>query len=251
MNYLQYLWRAKSRHGIHSPFVFHLVSEIFNDPRRYDAYEKVAAIHERFKRNSGSIQVTDLGAGSKKMKGDVRKIQDIAKSSVKRAKYMKLMFRLVDHFEPAHILELGTSLGLTTHMMALASKESTVTTIEGCPETAALAMTHLDHVPNVNVIISDFDSALPHALENGAPDLVFVDGNHLLEPTLRYFQWCVNNLSDDAVLIFDDIHWSTGMHDAWERIKANDRVGVTIDIFEMGIVFFRKEQAKQHFIVRF
>ena len=96
-----------------------------------------------------------------------------------------------------------------------------------------------------------FDEELPKILASNTPDFVFFDGNHRKDPTLRYFNWCLDKATDDSIFIFDDIHWSDDMESAWDDIKSHKRVTVTIDLFEMGIVFFKKKQAKQHFIVRF
>ena len=81
--------------------------------------------------------------------------------------------------------------------------------------------------------------------------LFFFDGNHHQEPTLNYFNQCLEYSKNDSVFIFDDIHWSDEMEEAWEEIKKNPKVTITIDLFFMGLVFFRKEQAKENFTVRF
>jgi len=82
-------------------------------------------------------------------------------------------------------------------------------------------------------------------------DLVYFDGNHQKEPTLNYFHTCLQKAHKNSLFIFDDIHWSDGMEEAWEQIKKHDRVHLTIDLFQFGIVFFEKEMPKQHFILKF
>ena len=81
-------------------------------------------------------------------------------------------------------------------------------------------------------------------------DLIFFDGNHQKEATLNYFNQLLPLAHNDSVFIFDDIHWSKGMEEAWEKIKKHPEVRVTIDSFYWGIVFFRKEQEKEHFTIR-
>ena len=80
-------------------------------------------------------------------------------------------------------------------------------------------------------------------------DLVYFDGNHSKKATLDYFEALLPTISNDSVWIFDDIHWSADMEEAWEIIKKHPKVSVTIDTFQWGIVFFRAEQEKEHFII--
>ncbi|WZL88411.1 class I SAM-dependent methyltransferase [Salinimicrobium sp. 3283s] len=81
-------------------------------------------------------------------------------------------------------------------------------------------------------------------------DLLFIDGNHQKEATLSYFEKLLPTVHNDSVMIFDDIHWSKGMEEAWEEIKAHPKVKVSIDTFQWGLVFFRREQEKEHFVIR-
>ena len=200
------------------------------------------------------IEVTDLGAGSSQHKGIKRKVRDIAKYSAKSAKYGQLLYRLSSHFHPSQILELGTSLGISTLYLSLGNEYATITTIEGCPEIAALAKKHFSSIHNspIEVIIGDFRKALPVYLQkNSGLDLVFFDGNHRREPTLEYFRLCLEKANADSLFIFDDIHWSEEMEEAWAEIKNHPDVTVTLDLFFIGLVFFRKGQQKQHFTIRF
>lgn len=253
MNYLQYLIKAKGKHNIHSPFVYQLVNDVINDGSRYDKYNIAEAVRKHFLVNTNTIEVTDLGAGSKKLKGNSRRVKDIAKHSVKRKKYAELMFRLANHFKPENIIELGTSLGVTTHYLALGAPHAKVTTLEGCPNTLALAKEQFEKsgLHNVQTVGGNFNTTLPAILENTSPGMVFFDGNHQLEPTLHYFRLCLEKATDHSLFIFDDIHWSTEMETAWQQIKSHPKVTVTIDLFELGLIFFRQGQAKQDFVVRY
>ena len=85
--------------------------------------------------------------------------------------------------------------------------------------------------------------------EHNQLDFVFFDGNHKKKPTLSYFKQCLEVAHEDSIFIFDDIYWSTEMTEAWQEIKKHPKVTLSIDCFEMGIVFFKKEQAKEHFTV--
>lgn len=200
------------------------------------------------------LQVNDLGAGSAVLKTKTRKISSIARYSLKSAKYSQLLFRLVNHFQPQTILELGTSLGITTLYLAKATPQAKVLSIEGSEGIAERAKQNFKklQVTNIQLITGNFDNVLQTQLkELNQLDFVFVDGNHRKAPTLRYFEQCLAYAHNDSVFVFDDIHWSDEMREAWALIKNHERVTLTIDLFFIGLVFFRKEQVKQHFILRF
>ena len=282
LSYLKYRAGSVSEHGIHSPFVFDLVTKVFKDKTRYPCYTGIEELRKKMKRDERSIRVTDLGAGSKKLSSSERKVRDICKASEKQKKYAQLLFRIVGHFKPGVIFDLGTSLGLTTLYLSEGNPEGNVITIEGCPETAAVANENFEcyGVKNIQQVIGNFDDVLKHELDHNCQSrgstrdgelasplqaanlstgalakvdskLFFFDGNHRKEPTLRYFEQCMKYANNDSIFIFDDIHWSKEMEEAWTVLKKDPRVTVTIDLFEMGIVFLRNEQAKEHFSIRF
>lgn len=162
---------------------------------------------------------------------------------------------MVDHYRCKHILELGTSLGIGTAYLATASKNAQITTIEGSKEIAQKAKSNFNSMDlqNVHQVIGNFDDILPDVLKNiTAIDLVFIDGNHRKEATLDYFEKIMPFVHEDSILIFDDIHWSKGMHEAWLAISNDKRVVLSIDVFQFGLVFFLPSiKEKQHFVLRY
>ncbi len=155
---------------------------------------------------------------------------------------------------PAGIIELGTSLGITTLYLQAAAPDAKVYTLEGCTETAGVAREIFMKagLNDVNLITGDFDATLPEVISSSTPlDFVFVDGNHQKEATLKYFEWCLPKTHENTLLIFDDIYWSKGMKEAWAQIKAHPKITVTIDLFWIGLVFFKKGRAKEDFLIRF
>jgi predicted O-methyltransferase YrrM len=208
------------------------------------------------RRTSDRIAITDFGAGSKVNASRERTIRDIARNSQKPARFGRLLYRLARHFGAKTILDLGTSLGLTTAYLAEAARlnDGRVLTFEGCPQTAAVARTNFTrlNLQNTTVIIGNIDETLPEqlaALET--IDFVFFDANHRYEPTIRYFETCLAKKHNDTVFVFDDIHWSDEMEQAWAYISKHPSVSVTIDLFWVGLVFFRHEQPKQDFVLQF
>ncbi|MEQ8908101.1 MAG: class I SAM-dependent methyltransferase [Vicingaceae bacterium] len=250
--YLHYLIKSIHLHGIHSPFVFQLEQEIINEKLPYYAFDEIETIRAKLLLTQKKIKINDLGAGSKRGKSDFKTIRQITKQSAKSPKHAQLLFRLAYHFKPKTILELGTSFGISTAYLAKACPESKIISIEGSHEIAKVAEVNLEklNVHNVKQIIGNFDSELTAAAQELKQlDFVFFDGNHRKTPTLSYFKECLELANEGSIFVFDDIHWSTEMESAWKAIKAHPKVRQSIDLFEVGLVFFKEDQAEEHFTV--
>lgn len=250
-SYLQFLSKSTNEHGIHSPFVFDLVTKCFYDRFDYPEYKILKSYRKSLLQNHKTITVTDFGAGSRVFKSNERKVSDIAKNAGISAKRAELLFRISRYFKPETILEIGTSLGLATSALALGNSSAKVTSLEGCANTASEAKQQLGKsgISNVEITVDEFESTL-NLLSDKKFDLIYFDGNHQKDATLRYFEMLLQTASNDSVWIFDDIHWSEGMTEAWETIKKHPKVTVSVDTFQWGFVFFRKEQEKEDFVIR-
>lgn len=251
--YLKYYFSSVSKHGVHSPFVFDLVVNVFEDKKIYTEYQQIEELRIKLTSSSQVIDVKDYGAGSVINGSSKRKVGDIARNSAKSPKYGQLLFRLVKRFKPQNIVEIGTSLGISTLYQSLHFDGVKLITLEGCPQTAELAKANFKslNVTNIKLVIGNFDESLESVLENlKSVDYVFFDGNHRKEPTIKYFEQCLEKTHNDTIFVFDDIHWSDEMEEAWKWIKNHKKVTVTIDLFFLGLVFFRKEQVKQHFLIK-
>jgi predicted O-methyltransferase YrrM len=255
-NYLAYLRKAKTAHGIHSPFVYQFVTEVLHDKHKYPEYMLVKNTVDAYRRSGKVIEVSDFGAsaGKSRFRTRFRRVRDLARSSVVPSNIGELLFRIVRFYQPEHILELGTSLGISTMYLSLARPEAKISTIEGCAVTAEIAQKNFtEHkLTNIDLQVGEFSSMLDRTIDKmPKPDLAFIDGNHRKKPTLRYFDACLEKSHNDTILIFDDIYWSEGMVQAWKQIKAHPDVTVSIDLFRIGIVFLRKELSKQDFVLRY
>lgn len=252
--YLRFWLRSGNAHGLHSPFVFGLYTSVIRHTGFFHAFEAIETQRRALLRSPHTIIVTDFGAGSHTGAGRQRRVAAIARTAAKPAWLAQLLFRLVNHFRPSTILELGTSLGLTTAYLTLPDSRHRVVTFEGCPNVAAIARDTFEKLElrNVELVEGNLDKTLaPILLSLPAPvDFVFFDGNHRYEPTLRYFEQCLTRAHEGSVFVFDDIHWSEEMERAWEAIKVHPQVLLTVDLFYIGLVFFRKSQPKQHFRLR-
>lgn len=241
-------------HGIHSPFVYNFIRYVLNDATRYGAYDQVEALRSRLLKDNRLLTVEDLGAGSESFNRE-RRIADIVRRAAKPPKLGQLLFRIVRYYRSELVIELGTSAGLTTAYLALANKNATVISMEGALQVSDLAKKNFEklQIQNIRIVTGNFDLVLPQVLsEEVGPDFIFVDGNHRKAPTLQYFNQLLNVINSSSILIFDDIHWSKEMEEAWESIKAHPKVLLTVDLFFMGLVFFSNEfKIKQHFVIRF
>jgi predicted O-methyltransferase YrrM len=252
-DYLHYYFSAKTRYGIHSPFVFDFVCNVVNKKTKFREICDIEAIRSNLKKDKTEIIVSDLGAGSIKNSGSSRKISEIANHSLKSRKYASLLYRMIEYFKPAKVLELGTSLGISTSYMAKANPKSEIITVEGCSNIAEIAEKNSQKLGLSNIvhITGSFDDLLEELVRKHKPDLIFFDGNHTEEATIRYFETCLPFIMNESVFVFDDINWSDGMKKAWEKIKNHNQVTVTIDMYFIGLVFFRKELSKENFVIRF
>jgi len=251
--YLKFLWNSKNEHGVHSPFVFSLLTKCFYDKKLKPQYTILKNYRKSLLQNKNFIEVTDFGAGSKVFKSNRRQISKIASTAGISPKRAELLFRISNYFQPATILEIGTSLGLATSALALGNTNAKVVSLEGCPQTANQCQLQLQkfNFNNVNSIVTEFESFLiSKNLQATVYNLIYFDGNHSKKATLAYFDLLLPTIDNDSVWIFDDIHWSQEMEEAWEIIKDHPKVTVTIDTFQWGFVFFRYEQKKEHFVIR-
>ncbi len=251
-SYLRFLLKSTNQHGVHSPFVFDLITKCFYKKTNTTDIQNYKKFKIDLLQNTNTIEVTDFGAGSKVFKSNRRAIHKISRYAGTSLKRAKLLIRILNYFTPNTILEFGTSVGLGTAALHIGAPKAKITTLEGCENTAEVAVNQFKKFSynNIQLISGEFKQSLLKLDIETPLDLVYFDGNHQKEATLNYFQFCLQHINNNSVFVFDDIHWSKSMEEAWEEIKKHPKVKVTIDTYQWGFVFFRKEQEKEHFIVR-
>ena len=249
--FITFLLKSLNQSKIKSVFISDFINLSFKQTKNqqnvfFKNYKEVLL------KNEASIQITDFGAGSKIFNNNKRQISKIAKYAGISNKNALNLANIINFLQSKFILEIGTSLGIATSALSIGNSNSKITTLEGCPETAKIAQQQFDkfNLDNINLIIGDFKTTLPKAIKNNNFDFIYFDGNHQKEATLDYFNLCLQTINNNSVFIFDDIHWSKGMEEAWKEIKQHPKVTTTIDTFQWGIVFFRKELEKQHLTIR-
>ena len=242
-------------HGMHSPFVFQFITDILNDKNEYPDYRKVEELRKQLLKDQALLPVEEMGAGSRNQTTSSRSIASIARHAAKPRKLAQLLYRIARYYEPDNIIELGTSLGITTSYLSLARPTAKINTLEGSESIADKAKEHFEKLGlhNINLIRGHFDDTLGPALNTFSKiDLAFIDGNHRYEPTMRYFHQLLEKKNNDTIMIFDDIHWSAEMERAWGEIQEHPDVRCSIDLFFIGLVFFKAEiKEKQRFKIRF
>ena len=248
MMYIRFLINARTKYNIHSPFVHSFIQDILDDKEIYYTYLSVEYLRKSLLKKNKTIQLTDLGAGSKYNKSNTISLKKLINKVQSSHQKSQLIFRIVNYFKPGKILEIGTSLGFTTSYISNANKKSKITTIEGDPTIANIAKSNFQilKLKNVEIINDNFDNVLETLLKQKY-DLVFFDGNHSKEATLRYFNWAKDNSNENTIFIFDDIYWSKEMKQAWSIICKDPKVMLSIDIFSLGFIFFKSKNQKEHF----
>ncbi|MES2141085.1 MAG: class I SAM-dependent methyltransferase [Bacteroidota bacterium] len=236
-NYFIYSLKAVNEHGVHSPFVFSLLTNIIYNKNEYYSFQKIEKIREEL-------------LGSKKN----IKISKTANPYTLPSKYSQLLFRLVNHFMPPQIVEVGTSFGISTAYMASANSKNSIITIEKNQDMAEIAKQNFKHLrlKNIEQKTGNVDAILKVIVANNQ-NLSFVcfDGDHCKQDVLNHFYLCVEKATEESVFVFENMYLSPELKEAWKEIKNDNRVTVTLDLFFMGIVFFRKTQVKQHFVIKF
>ncbi len=213
--------------------------------------EKIESLRRELNSSSKELSITDYGARSSKValseeemyRGQIvtRTVGTVCRRASLPFFWTWLLFRLIREFRPAVCLELGTCLGISAAYQAAALKlnrAGKLVTMEGAESLASLARQNFQQLgfDNVSVVTGRFQDTLEYTLkQTGTIDYAFIDGHHDEKATLAYFEKIYPFLSEEAVLVFDDVSWSPGMKRAWNTIVADNRIGVAVNLKKLGI----------------
>lgn len=248
-----YLMQAKGAQNLHSPFVYKLYTECIKNSKGFTYPVPPENYRETLLENDTTVPLIDFGAGRNGKTFKYRKVSSIASHSLQPKKYAQLLYRLVAYLQPTTIIELGTSLGVTTQYLSLAARSASIYTLEGDKSQAYLAETGFrkSGLSNISLIQGHIDQTLPSLLRSiEGYDMAFVDAHHTLSATLKNVNRLKDKLNDGGVIIMDDIYWSKGMKKAWDRLITYPMFSVSIDLHKVGLLFKRPGQEKQHFILK-
>lgn len=255
LKYINYRLTAHTEHDVHSPFVYTFYTELVINPYPYIDFDVLNKLRKNLLTSHQMLEITDLGAGSKKLGANKRSISNITRHGIAQKKQAEFLYRLVNRFSPKTIVELGTSIGLTSLYLSKAAPASTLYTIEGCPNISGFSKTLFQKkdAKNITALTGNFNDELPKLLSTiKVLDFIYFDGNHAYEPTMHYFRLALEKKQASTIMVFDDIYWSAGMEQAWKEIHSHPEVTLSMDFFHFGIVFFRTEQKnKEHFVLKF
>ena len=248
--------------GVHSPYLFEWVRMVMSDKHAYRVWEDIESVRARMLVSDQVVEFVDYGSGvgrkGEGAKGEKR-VKDIAKGSLARAKYAQMLFRLVNWLghqlreenRGLTIVELGTSLGVTTAYLAGVDTRDKVYTYEGCEAVAKIAKENWNvlGMNNISCLVGPIDAEQLRG-DLGYIDVAFVDANHTYEASMKYFDVLAQKVHEKSVVVMDDIHHSEEMERAWKEICADERVTSTIDLYQMGLVFFDKHYWKRNYRMR-
>ncbi|MFA6200265.1 MAG: class I SAM-dependent methyltransferase [Bacteroidales bacterium] len=222
--------------------------------------ENIEKIRENIDKNTSEIEVIDYGAGNPE---DNRSKEEMYKGFINKCRvcdmniaskppfWARVLFTLIREFQPQTSVELGTCLGISSAYQAsamLINKKGKLITMEGSPELVKISQKHLDSlgISNVEIIEGRFQDNLLEVLEKNKPiDYVFIDGHHDEKATIEYYNTFLPYLSDETVLVFDDISWSKGMTNAWNTIIKDQQIKIAINFKVIGICIINKGTSQQ------
>lgn len=255
VSYIKFLTSAKTRFGVHSPFVYELVENVFRDKTKYKEYKELNKVRRKFLDRDDKVEVIDFGASSGKKDYIIRikALGEVIKQASHSKKQLELLFRLSRYLKPENILEFGTSAGMSAMYLGKGCPDAKLITMEGSMGLATIAQENFrKRGLSVELEIGEFDAILDQILKKeDVLEMVFFDGNHRRKSTLNYFNKCIPKTTENSIFLFDDIHWSPGMNRAWNKIKNDKRVSITIDLYWIGLVFFKEGITKQNFVIRY
>lgn len=243
--------------GIHSPYLFQLVRFVLRDENTYYCFADIERRRELLLACEDRLDVVDYGsAGSKEGVHVTRRICDIAKTHLESARMGQLLFRILNFMgqeqkRPLEIMELGTSLGITTAYLASADSRNRVVTMEGSEAVLKVAqgVWRALRLENIEWQVGNIDDTL-YKCAREELDLAYVDANHTYEATLRYADYLLNRMTEKGIIAIDDIHYSDEMERAWKELKQDPRVTTTMDLYHMGLIFVDPHYLKRHYVIR-
>lgn len=254
-HFLKHYWSATHIDVLHSPFVFDLYNSCITRQKTPAELLPIEALRQEAKQNNTRITQEDFGALGYLKKKRIKSVSYFATTHAKPSRLAHIIYRMVSKYKYYNCIELGTSLGFTSMCIAKGlPNQAKLITMEGAEQIAEVAQQQFiksNTDPQITLRVGNFDTLLPETLAQlPTVDFAFIDGNHTYEATINYFNILLNKVNQDSVLIFDDIYWSQGMTRAWEEIKHHPKVNVTVDLFYIGLVYFRTQQVKEHFKLR-
>lgn len=249
IKYIRFWLKAKTKHHVHPPFAYGFADSVLGNAKKIK-HPDVETARAVLKRNTKVLSTIDFGTEQGVAKE--KKVRHIAKTALKSPKYAALLASICREYKVNNVLELGTSLGITTAYLAR-NVQGKVMTLEGdiAILNEAKAVWNTLGIQNIVSVCGPFSTTLPDALKQHTYDLIFIDGHHQYAPTLSYFEQILPYITEETIVVMDDIHWSKDMVAAWDKIRTQTEVSLSIDLFFVGVLFFKPSLTKQHYLLRY
>lgn len=218
-------------HGIHSPFVFHLVSRVIEERCRYYYFDYIDLLYKKYAYS------------------DRAKAALIQQRSIKR-RDGELLFRLANHFKPTRILQIGATTGISTLYLTSYSTTVRCLSLESDPTLAELAKELYTKAENSTIeqCVGSYRETLPRALERLREiDFIFFDLHSEQNSIGQLFIECLKHIHPETVCVINHIHSGKTMRDAWKELQQQPQVSVTIETTSVGIVFFNNKWHKRNY----
>ena len=251
-SFLLFILKSTNQHGVHSPFVYNLVTKCFYQKTNPTKINSINNVKKWIYASNKIITITNFGSDTKVFNKYNSKIASASKIACISNRKYAILIRILNYFEPNNILEIGTSIGLETASLSIGNLKAKINTLEDCEDTAVNTQKLFDtfKLKNIQITVGEINEILPSILTNNQYNLIYFNGNHQKETTLHYFNLCLKSVHNDSIFIFDGINLSSEMQEGWLTIKKHPKVTISIDTFFLGLIFFRKEQQKEHFTIR-
>ena len=257
VSFLKHLTRSGNQHSIHSPFLFDLYNKVFSNSvfiskKMHKTFASIEKERTRLKADQTQVAITDFGAGSRVSKETKRTVASLTKSGLMSAHWAQSLHRMADALRVESVLELGTSLGITTAYLATVPSVQKLVTLDGCHGSLAVAKGVWQNlnVKNTAGVEGRIEETLPEVLKEFHPQLIVIDANHQYDAVMDIFNTIKPILTENSIVVLDDLYWSDSMARAWQDLQNDDSVYQSLDFFWQGWLFFRQGQAKEHFSLR-
>ncbi len=256
-NYFTFWLNSKPTggHGVHSPYVYKLYTEVIEPDKKEEIFEKIEGYRKELKSCGLTVIRKSIAEGiNNGYRGEQVSLKRIARTVSVPSHLGRLLYRLCKHYQPENVIELGTSVGISTMYLAASNPSTNVFTIEGDEAIQGIARARFkkDCLNNIQTLSGNFDDQLPLIInELKSVDFAFIDGNHNARALIGYVDLLMTKTTEKSIIVVDDIRWSKGMEKAWDFIKDDPRVSLSIDLFRCGILIFEKGITKQHFLLRY
>lgn len=250
--YINYWLKKEDAYSLQSPYLFQLYNRLSSFLKSRETSDLDIEEYRKNLLNSQEyIHVLDLGAGSKSVNQPQRPIAGITRYSTSARKYAQLYQFFCSLTDSKIVLELGTCVGISSRYLAKIAEKGKVYSFEGAEELAKLTQADPAY-QNLEVITGDLAVTLPDLLQEiEFVDFALIDATHTYASTMSYFNQLLPKLKPNSILVIGDIHWSAAMTKAWKAIKSHERVRLSLDYYECGVVFFEYSGQKSDYILDF